>query len=143
VWNFSIGKLTFLKTKRQMMVEKLRDLRGLLNQTSYKLLPLRNCLSKEASSAAVPEITGKKLQAFLVETADAHQSEYVSASNKRREFLTGFTGSSGTAFVTKDKAFLWTDGRYFLQAEKELSEEWTLMKAEEPGVPTIEVGTVL
>lgn len=44
------------------------------------------------------------------------------------------------ALVTPDKALLWTDGRYFLQAEQELSAEWTLMKAEEPGVPTIEVG---
>lgn len=46
-----------------------------------------------------------------------------------------------TAVVTHDKALLWTDGRYFLQAEQELSAEWTLMKAEEPGVPTIEVRT--
>lgn len=43
------------------------------------------------------------------------------------------------ALVTQEKALLWTDGRYFLQAEKELSKEWTLMKSEEPEVPTIEV----
>jgi Xaa-Pro aminopeptidase len=43
------------------------------------------------------------------------------------------------ALVTTDKALLWTDGRYFLQAEHELTSEWTLMKSEEPGVPTIDV----
>ena len=43
------------------------------------------------------------------------QSEYSTASDERRHFLSGFTGSAGTAVVTKDKALLWTDGRYFLQ----------------------------
>jgi Xaa-Pro aminopeptidase len=54
----------------------------------------------------------------------------------RRAYLTGFTGSAGTAVVTKDKAALWTDGRYFLQAEKELSHDWTLMRSGNQGVPT-------
>ncbi len=49
----------------------------------------------------------------------------------------GFTGSFGNAIVTSKAAFLWTDGRYFLQASQELSEQWTLMKMEEPNVPTI------
>jgi Xaa-Pro aminopeptidase len=53
----------------------------------------------------------------------------------RREFVSGFTGSAGTAVVLKDKALLWTDGRYFLQAEKELGEEWTLMRAGLPATP--------
>lgn len=123
------------------MAETLRELRTLLNRTNVKLLSLRNNLSKESSSSASAELlTGKTLQAFLVDTADAHQSEYVSDANKRRQFISGFTGSNGTALVTSDKALLWTDGRYFLQAEQELSAEWTLMKSEEPGVPTIEVG---
>lgn len=43
------------------------------------------------------------------------------------------------ALVTKEKALMWTDGRYFLQAEQQLSADWTLMKMDEPGVPTIEV----
>ncbi|KAF1322627.1 Xaa-pro aminopeptidase, partial [Globisporangium splendens] len=131
------------------MAEKLRDLRALLSRTNVKLLSLRSNLNKEANgsagSGAVEVLTGKTLQAFVVDTADAHQSEYVSDANKRREFLSGFTGSNGTgallcvvALVTPDKALLWTDGRYFLQAENELSAEWTLMKSEEPGVPTIE-----
>lgn len=54
----------------------------------------------------------------------------------RRTFISGFTGSAGTAVVTKDKAALWTDGRYFLQAEKQLSSSWILMRAGSLGVPT-------
>ncbi|KAJ0391944.1 hypothetical protein P43SY_011134 [Pythium insidiosum] len=123
------------------MADKLRELRALFSRPNVRLLPLRNQLSKEPSetaSASAGVVTGRALQAFLVDTADAHQSEYVSEANKRRAFLSAFTGSNGTALVTKDKALLWTDGRYFLQAENELSDEWTLMKSEEPGVPTIE-----
>ncbi|KAK4802914.1 hypothetical protein SAY86_001117 [Trapa natans] len=54
----------------------------------------------------------------------------------RRAYISGFTGSAGTAVITKDKAALWTDGRYFLQAEKQLSSSWTLMRAGNVGVPT-------
>lgn len=54
----------------------------------------------------------------------------------RRAYISGFTGSAGTAVVTKDKGALWTDGRYFLQAEKQLSSNWILMRAGNYGVPT-------
>lgn len=54
----------------------------------------------------------------------------------RRAYLTGFDGSAGTAVVTKDKAALWTDGRYFLQAEKQLGRDWILMRSGNVGVPT-------
>lgn len=74
------------------------------------------------------------IDAFIIGSGDAHQSEYVSGSEARREFITGFTGSAGTALVLQDKALLWTDGRYFLQASKELSPQWTLMRQGEPGV---------
>ena len=56
-----------------------------------------------------------EVSAYLVETQDAHQSEYVADHDKRREWLTGFTGSAGTALVTPTSALMWTDGRYFLQ----------------------------
>ncbi len=80
-----------------------------------------------------------KVDIYIVPTADFHQSEYVGEYFKMREFLTGFTGSAGTAVFTADEAYLWTDGRYFIQAAKEL--EGTpvrLMKMGEPGVPDIE-----
>lgn len=77
--------------------------------------------------------------AYLVTTEDFHGSEYVGAFFKSREYLSGFTGSAGTLVVTQDDAALWTDGRYFIQAEVELSGSGiTLMKQGEPGVPTIE-----
>lgn len=75
---------------------------------------------------------------YIVPTADFHQSEYVGDYFKAREYLTGFTGSAGTAFVTKEQAFLWTDGRYFLQAESQLRESGIqLQKMGEPDVPTV------
>ena len=75
-----------------------------------------------------------QIDIYIVPTSDFHQSEYVGEHFKVREFLTVFTGSAGTAVFTQNEAFLWTDGRYFIQAAKEL--EGTpviLMKTGEPG----------
>lgn len=78
-------------------------------------------------------LKSRKCGALIIPTSDDHQSEYVSPCDKRREFVTGFTGSYGTAVVTATEALLWTDGRYFLQAEQQLGPEWTLMKEGLPG----------
>jgi Xaa-Pro aminopeptidase len=76
------------------------------------------------------------LNAFIVGSEDAHQSEYVTDRDLRRSFISDFSGSAGTALITETKALLWTDGRYFDQAANELDgKSWTLMKAGEPGVP--------
>ncbi|KAF5103744.1 hypothetical protein D0Z03_000080 [Geotrichum reessii] len=75
--------------------------------------------------------------AYVVLTQDEHDSEYTSLADNRREFISGFTGSAGTAIITADKALLATDGRYFLQAEKELDKaNWEVLKQGVPGVPT-------
>ena len=75
---------------------------------------------------------------YVVPTDDFHQSEYVGEHFKARAYITGFTGSAGTAVITLDEAGLWTDGRYFLQAEEQLKDTTiTLRKMGEPGVPTI------
>lgn len=75
---------------------------------------------------------------YMIPTADFHNSEYVSDYFKVREFFCGFTGSNGTLVVWKDGAGLWTDGRYFIQAQKELEGTGvTLYKMGEEGVPTI------
>ncbi|XP_010531181.1 PREDICTED: probable Xaa-Pro aminopeptidase P [Tarenaya hassleriana] len=74
------------------------------------------------------------LDALVVPSEDYHQSEYVSARDKRREFVSGFTGSAGLALITKNEALLWTDGRYFLQATEQLSDEWRLMRMGEDPV---------
>ncbi|CAH9085157.1 unnamed protein product [Cuscuta europaea] len=75
------------------------------------------------------------LNALVVPSQDNHQSEYVSARDKRREFVSGFTGSAGLVLITMDEALLWTDGRYFLQAVQQLSDQWKLMRmGEDPNV---------
>ncbi|XP_020096421.1 probable Xaa-Pro aminopeptidase P isoform X5 [Ananas comosus] len=76
------------------------------------------------------------IDAYIIPSQDAHQSEFIAECFMRRAYLTGFTGSAGTAVVTKEKAALWTDGRYFLQAEKQLSPDWILMRSGNQGVPT-------
>ena len=58
---------------------------------------------------------------YVVPSTDCHESEYVCPHYRARAYMTGFTGSAGTAVITMDKAGLWTDGRYFLQAAQELS----------------------
>ena len=63
----------------------------------------------------------KGIDAYVVPTADFHQSEYVGEHFKSRQFITGFTGSYGTAVITRDDAGLWTDGRYFFQATNEMA----------------------
>lgn len=78
------------------------------------------------------------LKAFIVPTTDPHNSEYVAAHWEARQWLTGFTGSAGTAVVTMNKAALWTDSRYFLQAEEQLKgTEIILMKEKLISTPTI------
>ena len=74
--------------------------------------------------------------AVIVPTEDAHQSEYVADCDNRRPFISGFTGSAGTAIITLKSAALWTDGRYHEQAGSEISTDWVLMKEGLPGVPT-------
>ena len=79
------------------------------------------------------------IDAWISPSSDAHQSEYPTEYDKCRRFLSGFTGSAGTLLVLKEEAYLWTDGRYFLQAESELKDSGiTLMKMGEPGVPTLD-----
>src|SRR5699024_2633427 len=85
------------------------------------------------------EMKAEGMDMYLVPTADFHQSEYVGDYFKARAWLSGFTGSAGTLIVTADQACLWTDGRYFIQAAKQLSGTGvTLMKMGEEGVPTVE-----
>lgn len=91
-----------------------------------KIIALRNLMKKEG------------ITCYMEPTGDPHSSEYVAEYYKGREFLTGFTGSAGTAIVTLDKAILWTDGRYFIQAEDQLKDsEFALYKMATPGYPSV------
>ncbi|AYA99302.1 aminopeptidase P family protein [Lachnoanaerobaculum umeaense] len=79
------------------------------------------------------------IDAWISPSSDAHQSEYPTEYDKCRRFLSGFTGSAGTLLVMMEEAYLWTDGRYFLQAESELKDSGiTLMKMGELGVPSLD-----
>lgn len=77
------------------------------------------------------------IDVYVIPSSDYHQSEYVGEYFKSREFISGFTGSAGMVVVTENEAGLWTDGRYFIQAEKQLEESTiTLFKMGEENVPT-------
>lgn len=78
------------------------------------------------------------IDAYVVPSYDAHQSEYLAEHWKTRKWITGFTGSAGTAVITQGECGLWTDGRYFIQAEHELEGSGIkLFKMGEKGVPTV------
>lgn len=92
-----------------------------------KLVALRACMKRE------------KIDAYYIPTNDFHGSEYIGEFFKTREFISGFTGSAGTVIITDSEAALWTDGRYFIQAEKELEgTEFVLYKSGQEGVPSPE-----
>lgn len=99
--------------KRQMANERLAKLRARMEQNGIDL--------------------------YYVPSSDFHDSEYVEDYFCCRAFLSGFTGSAGTMVVTKDFAGMWTDGRYFVQAKKQLAGQDTeLMRMGDEGVPTVE-----
>ncbi|QAT60920.1 aminopeptidase P family protein [Acidilutibacter cellobiosedens] len=79
----------------------------------------------------------KGINAYIIPTFDPHQSEYLGDHWQDRVWISGFTGSAGTVVITERKAILWTDGRYFIQAEKQIKDsEIELFKMGMPGVPT-------
>ncbi|CAA0815562.1 Metallopeptidase M24 family protein [Striga hermonthica] len=96
------------------------------SEPDEKLVALRELFSR-------PNIN---IDAYIIPSQDAHQSEFIADCYARRAYISGFTGSAGTAVVTKNKAALWTDGRYFLQAEQQLNSSWILMRAGNLGVPS-------
>ncbi|MCH9670619.1 MAG: aminopeptidase P family N-terminal domain-containing protein, partial [Gammaproteobacteria bacterium] len=79
------------------------------------------------------------IAAYYIPSSDPHQSEYVPACWERRQWISGFTGSAGDVLIGRKKAGLWTDGRYFLQAETQLKDSGIeLFRSGEPGVPTLD-----
>ncbi len=80
-----------------------------------------------------------KFDYYIIPSTDPHQSEYVPDAYKGRAYVSGFTGSAGTLLIGKEKAFLWTDGRYFIQAEHQLKDsKIELMKMRTEGYPSLE-----
>ncbi len=92
----------------------------------------------ERIEALRAEMQKRNIDMYIVPTSDFHESEYVGDHFKARKYITGFTGSAGTAVITKDAAGLWADGRYFIQAEQQLAgSPVTLYRMGEEGVPTV------
>ncbi|MBQ7981743.1 MAG: aminopeptidase P family N-terminal domain-containing protein, partial [Oscillospiraceae bacterium] len=92
----------------------------------------------EKITALRNEMKAAGADVYIVPTSDFHDSEYVSPYFMARKFLSGFTGSAGTLVVTASEAALFTDGRYFIQAENQLSGSGIkLMRSGEPNVPTV------
>lgn len=92
--------------------------------------------TNEKLSAIRKSMEKYELDAYIIPSANPHQSEYLPEEYKLRQWVTGFTGSNGLAVITKDEAKLWTDGRYFIQAEKEIAgSEFQMMKIATPGYP--------
>ncbi|MBQ4424552.1 MAG: aminopeptidase P family protein [Lachnospiraceae bacterium] len=93
---------------------------------------------KERLAALRAKMQEAGIDVYVVPSGDFHCSEYVSAYFRAVCFISGFTGSAGTVVVTQDEALLWTDGRYFLQAEHQIEGTgFTLMRMAVAGVPTV------
>ncbi|MBQ6582956.1 MAG: aminopeptidase P family protein [Mogibacterium sp.] len=93
---------------------------------------------RERLAALRDHMRGEGIAACIVPTGDYHLSEYVADHFKTRKYITGFSGSAGTAVITLDDAGLWTDSRYYLQAGMQLADTGiTLYKAQEPATPSI------
>lgn len=98
-----------------------------MNQTKERLQALRGQMEKAG------------LQAYIIPTSDFHDTEYVCDYYAARKYFSGFTGSAGTLCVLEDKAALWTDGRYFIQAARQLEGSGIeLMKMGQPETPSLE-----
>jgi len=82
------------------------------------------------------KIVTEELSAYIVPSCDAHDSEYLAEVDMRRQYVSGFTGSAGSALITSSQALMWTDGRYHLQARQEMDTNWMLMKGGLPDTPT-------
>ena len=84
------------------------------------------------------QMEARQLSAFIVPSTDPHSSEYVSEHWETRKWISGFTGSAGTAVITLEDAGLWTDSRYFIQAEEQLEGTGIrLFKERLPETPSI------
>lgn len=92
---------------------------------------------KERVEALLKIMKERELDAYIIPSSDPHISEYVAEHWKTRAWISGFTGSAGTVVITEKESGLWTDGRYFIQAEQELSDSGIkLFKMGQPGVPS-------
>ncbi|KIV85021.1 hypothetical protein PV11_00759 [Exophiala sideris] len=114
--SLSVRSFSFTSSRRSVDMETV--------DTTKRLAQLRDLMRQH------------KVDVYIVPSEDSHQSEYIAPCDARREHISGFTGSAGTAVITLDKAALATDGRYFNQASKQLDSNWLLLKQGMEDVPT-------
>ena len=96
-------------------------------KTHDKIIRIRQLMEKD------------RIDAVIIPSEDPHKSEYVAEHWQARKWLTGFSGSAGTALLTRDRAILWTDFRYYLQAKDQINASgFELFKSGEPDVPTVD-----
>lgn len=94
--------------------------------------------TNEIIAALRSAMTAAGADAYYIPSSDPHMSEYLPAHWQTRAWASGFTGSAGTLVITRTESAVWADGRYFIQAAKQLAgSEITLMKMGQPGVPTV------
>ncbi|XP_032963987.1 xaa-Pro aminopeptidase 2 isoform X4 [Rhinolophus ferrumequinum] len=105
---------------------KTEDVRNC--STSPQYLPMTAVNTTAQLTALREQMSTRNLSAYIIPDTDAHMNEYIGEHDKRRAWITGFTGSAGTAVVTMGKAGLWTDSRYWTQAEREMDCNWELHK---------------
>ena len=110
-----------------MMIDIMETGEKIMNKIAERIARLRALMEE------------RHIDAVLVPTSDYHESEYVGEHFACRKYITGFTGSAGTALITGSWAGVWTDGRYFVQAAVELKDTGVeLMKMGQPGVLSLE-----
>ena len=110
-----------------MMIDIMETGEKIMNKIAERIARLRALMEE------------RHIDAVLVPTSDYHESEYVGEHFACRKYITGFTGSAGTALITGSWAGVWTDGRYFVQAAAELKDTGVeLMKMGQPGVLSLE-----
>ncbi|XP_039257493.2 xaa-Pro aminopeptidase 1-like [Styela clava] len=101
-------------------------------------LPPTTVITSARLSSLRQEMRSSEYNAYMVPSEDEHLSEYIAPKYKRREWISGFSGSQGIAVITETDAALWADGRYYIQAEREMDCNWKLMRTGDPETPTIQ-----
>lgn len=96
--------------------------------TNPPRLPVTAVNTTMRLAALRQQMENSNLSAYIIPDTDAHMSEYIGKHDERRAWISGFTGSAGTAVVTKRKATVWTDSRYWTQAERQMDCNWELHK---------------
>ncbi|KAJ4467003.1 peptidase M24, structural domain-containing protein [Lentinula aciculospora] len=125
-FGLSRGTITVLRESYRLRAFATSSPKIMTVHTAERLAKLREFMKKPQHNIDV----------YVVPSEDQHGSEYIASCDERRAWISGFNGSAGCAIITLDRALMFTDGRYFLQASQQMDKNWELMKQGLPGVPT-------